>query len=167
MKHKLIPKRIGALLLCLTLLAGLLPTAAWAADADKAIMLGTEHLQGGQEDNIYFGNWTAPDTNTTSGPIKWRVLSMNGNSGTYSDGTETVDAKNAMFLLSDVLLGGTYRGVYFDKSGSDSNVWQNSTAQEWCETFYSGNLTTHDDACGVSRGWRRSGRTGRDRLRSG
>ena len=60
MKHKLIPKRIGALLLCLTLLAGLLPTAAWAADADKAIMLGTGNISGydnesNSYDYIYYG----------------------------------------------------------------------------------------------------------------
>ena len=42
---------------------------------------------------------------------------MNGNSGTYSDGTETVDANNAMFLLSDGLLGtGNYGGVYFQQN---------------------------------------------------
>ena len=66
MKHKLIPKRIGALLLCLTLLAGLLPTAAWAADADKTIMWGTSGISGYDStdgyDYIYFGSWTAQDS---------------------------------------------------------------------------------------------------------
>ena len=144
------PQRISALLLCLALLVGLLPTSALAAGTDtgRAIQLGTSGISGFDTakggtgyDYIYFGSWTAQDKYTTSGPIKWRVLSMNGNSGTYSDGTNTVDAKNAMFLLSDVLLGtGADGGVYF----GSSNVWQNSTAQEWCETFYSGNLTTQE-----------------------
>ena len=141
MKHKLIPKRIGALLLCLTLLAGLLPTAAWAADADKAIMLGTSGISGFDTakggtgyDYIYFGNWTAPDTNTTSGPIKWRVLDNQTNTG-----------ETGLFLLSDVLLGtGGLGGVYFDNSGSDSNVWQKSTAQTWCKNFYSNNFSSKE-----------------------
>lgn len=139
MKHKLIPKRIGALLLCLTLLAGLLPTAAWAADADKAIMLGTSGIAGYDSaagyDYIYFGRWTAQeDTYTTSGPIKWRVLDNQTNTG-----------ETGLFLLSDVLLGtGGLGGVYFDNSGSDSNVWQKSTAQTWCKNFYSNNFSSKE-----------------------
>lgn len=164
MKHKLIPKRIGALLLCLTLLAGLLPTAAWAADADKAIMLGTSGISGFDTakggtgyDYIYFGRWTAQeDTYTTSGPIKWRVLDDQTNTG-----------ETGLFLLSDGLLGtGNYGGVYFQQnyhhdSSSDTyykgsshtgdhtncqiaNAWQGSDAQTWCETFYSNNLTTQE-----------------------
>ena len=97
MKHKLIPKRIGALLLCLTLLAGLLPTAAWAADADKAIMLGTGNISGYDSTNvydyIYYGKWS-------NSPIKWRVLDDQTNFDSDSDGTN--DA--GLFLLSDGLL---------------------------------------------------------------
>ena len=167
MKHKLIPKRIGALLLCLTLLAGLLPTAAWAADADKAIMLGTSGIAGYDSaagyDYIYFGRWTAQeDTYTTSGPIKWRVLDDQTNFDSDSDGTN--DA--GLFLLSDVLLGtGQYGGVYFQQNfhsasgtyhkGSAptdgnhtncqiANAWQGSDAQEWCSTFYNERLTTQE-----------------------
>lgn len=160
MKHKLIPKRIGALLLCLTLLAGLLPTAAWAADADKAIMLGKSGISGYDStdgyDYIYFGSWTAQDSYTTSGPIKWRVLDDQTNTG-----------ETGLFLLSDGLLGtGYYGGVYFQQSyhydsSSDTyykgsshtgehtscqhaNAWQGSDAQSWCSTFYSNNLTTQE-----------------------
>ena len=167
MKHKLIPKRIGALLLCLTLLAGLLPTAAWAADADKAIMLGTSGIAGYDSaagyDYIYFGRWTAQeDTYTTSGPIKWRVLDDQTNFDSDSDCTN--DA--GLFLLSDVLLGtGQYGGVYFQQNfhsasgtyhkGSAptdgnhtncqiANAWQGSDAQEWCSTFYNERLTTQE-----------------------
>lgn len=141
MKHKLIPKRIGALLLCLTLLAGLLPTAAWAADADKTIMLGTSGISGFDTakggtgyDYIYFGSWTAQDTYTTSGPIKWRVLDNQTNTG-----------ETGLFLLSDGLLGtGNYGGVYFDNTVPYSNAWHGSDAQDWCETFYSDSLTTQE-----------------------
>ena len=54
MKHKLIPKRIGALLLCLTLLAGLLPQTAFAAGTDtgKAIQLGTSGIAA--KDTVYY-----------------------------------------------------------------------------------------------------------------
>ena len=60
-----------------------------------------------------------------------------------SDSDGTNDA--GLFLLSDVLLGtGTSGGVYFDNSGSDSNVWQNSTAQTWCKNFYSNNFSSKE-----------------------
>lgn len=138
MKHKLIPKRIGALLLCLTLLAGLLPTAAWAADADKAIQLGTSGIAGYDSaagyDYIYFGSWTAQDSYTTSGPIKWRVLDDQTNTG-----------ETGLFLLSDGLLGtGYYGGVYFDNTSPYSNAWQGSDAQAWCNTFASSNLDSRE-----------------------
>ena len=136
MKHKLIPKRIGALLLCLTLLAGLLPTAAWAADADKAIMLGTGNISGydnesNSYDYIYHGTWS-------NSPIKWRVLDTKTNMANATEG-------DGLFLLSDVLLGtGTNGGVYFDNTEPCSNTWQGSDAQSWCSTFYSNNLTTQE-----------------------
>lgn len=159
------PKRIISLLLAICLVAGLMPTVAFATGSDKAIMLGASNISGYDSTNgydyIYYGTWN-------SSPIEWRVLSMNGNSGTYSDGTETVDANNAMFLLSDGLLGtGNYGGVYFQQnyhsdsssdkyhkgstpSGGDhtncqiANAWQDSDAQSWCSTFYSNNLTTQE-----------------------
>ena len=132
------PKRkILSLLLVICLVAGLLPTTAFALDGDKAIMLGTSGISGFDTakggtgyDYIYFGDWDAQDGNTTSSPIKWRVLDDQTNTG-----------ETGLFLLSDVLLGtGSDGGVYF----GSSNVWQNSTAQEWCEAFYSDNLTTQE-----------------------
>ena len=119
-----------------------MPTVAFATGSNKAIMLGTEHLQGGQADNIYFGNYAQTDsTGNTKEPVKWRVLDDQTNFDSDSDGTN--DA--GLFLLSDVLLGtGTSGGVYFDNSGSDSNVWQNSTAQTWCENFYSNNFSSKE-----------------------
>ena len=136
------PKRIISLLLAICLVAGLMPTVAFATGSNKAIMLGTEHLQGGQADNIYFGNYAQTDsTGNTKEPVKWRVLDDQTNFDSDSDGTN--DA--GLFLLSDVLLGtGTDGGVYFDNSGSDSNVWQNSTAQTWCKNFYSNNFSSKE-----------------------
>ena len=139
------PQRISAFLLCLALLVGLLPTAAFAAETDtgKAIQIGASGISGydsmnNSYDYIYYGNWTAPDENTTSGPIKWRVLDTKTNMANATEG-------DGLFLLSDVLLGtGTNGGVYFDNTEPCSNTWQGSDAQSWCSTFYSNNLTTQE-----------------------
>ena len=108
-----------------------MPTAAFAANNDKAIQLGASNISGYDSTNgydyIYYGEWD-------NSPIKWRVLDEQTN--TQNEG---------LFLLSDVLLGtGTYGGVYFDNSGSDSNVWQKSTAQTWCKNFYSNNFSSKE-----------------------
>ena len=129
-------KRILSILTVLALCLGLLPSAAFALDGDKAIMLGTNGISGYDSTNgydyIYFGNWTALDEYTTSGPIKWRVLDDQTNTG--GDG---------LFLLSDVLFGegNPYGGgVCFRQDGS-SNVWQGSDAQAWCNTFYTSSFS--------------------------
>lgn len=117
-------KRLLSFLCTLALCLGLLPTAAFAADGDTAIMLGTNGISGYDDstnsyDYIYFGNWNAPDQYTTPGPIKWRVLDDQTNTG--GDG---------LFLLSDVLFGKGSQyggGVYFKQNGS-SNAWQGSDA---------------------------------------
>ena len=123
-------RRIISFLLAICLVAGLMPTAAFAAgtDTEKAIQLvdsGTAaNISGGQADNIYFGKWAG-------NPIKWRVLDDQTNTG-----------GSGLFLLSDALLGtGSFGDVYFDNSGNGSNVWQGSTAQDWCRTFYNGNFS--------------------------
>ena len=132
--------RILSLLLAICLVVGLMPTTAFAADGDKTIMLGTNGISGYDGTNgydyIYYGNWSAPDNHTTSGPIKWRVLDEQTN--TQNEG---------LFLLSDVLLGtGTSGGVYFGSTSPYSNAWQGSDAQDWCETFYSDSLTTQEQS---------------------
>lgn len=124
-------RRILSLLLAICLVVGIMPTAAFAANNDKAIQLGASNISGYDSTNgydyIYYGEWD-------NSPIKWRVLDEQTN--TQNEG---------LFLLSDVLLGtGTYGGVYFDNSGSDSNVWQNSTAQTWCKNFYSNNFSSKE-----------------------
>ena len=135
------PKRkILSLLLVICLVAGLMPTAVFAAGTDtgKAIQLGTSGISGYDSaagyDYIYFGNWTAQDTYTTSGPIKWRVLDDQTNTG-----------ETGLFLLSDGLLGtGKSGGVYFDNTSPFSNTWQGSDAQAWCNTFASSNLDSRE-----------------------
>ncbi|MEQ2443606.1 DUF6273 domain-containing protein [Pseudoflavonifractor sp. CLA-AP-H29] len=132
--------RILSLLLAICLVAGLMPTTAFAADGDKTIMLGTSGISGYDStkgyDYIYYGNWSAPDNHTTSGPIKWRVLDDQTNTG----GT-------GLFLLSDVLLGsGTNGGVYFDESSPYSSAWHGSNAQTWCQNFCSDNFSTGEQS---------------------
>ena len=124
-------RRILSLLLAICLVVGIMPTAAFAANNDKAIQLGASNISGYDSTNgydyIYYGEWD-------NSPIKWRVLDEQTN--TQNEG---------LFLLSDVLLGtGTDGGVYFDNSGSDSDVWQNSTAQTWCKNFYSNNFSSKE-----------------------
>ena len=139
--HNMKPKRkILSLLLVICLVAGLMPTAVFAAGTDtgKAIQLGTSGISGYDSaagyDYIYFGSWTAQDTYTTSGPIKWRVLDDQTNTG-----------ETGLFLLSDGLLGtGYYGGVYFDNTSPYSNTWQGSDAQAWCNTFASSNLDSRE-----------------------
>ncbi len=118
-------------------------TVSLTVTPDKAIMLGTSGISGYDSTNgydyIYFGNWTAPDEYTTSGPIKWRVL---------DDQTNTGEA--GLFLLTDTLLGsGTYGGVYFGKS-SYSKAWQGSDAQTWCATFYGSNFSAGEQGAVIA-----------------
>ena len=135
-------QRIVSILLTLALCLSLLPATAFAAgtgtDTGKAIQLGTSGIAGYDSaagyDYIYFGSWTAQDTYTTSGPIKWRVLDDQTNTG-----------ETGLFLLSDGLLGtGYYGGVYFDNTSPYSNTWQGSDAQAWCNTFASSNLDSRE-----------------------
>ena len=130
-------KRILSMICALALCLGLLPTAAFALDGDKTIMLGTNGISGYDDstnsyDYIYFGNWEAPDQYTDSGPIKWRVL---------DDLTNTEEP--GLFLLTDRAFGeGKYGGgVYFKQNGS-SNAWQDSDAQKWCQDFYDNSFST-------------------------
>lgn len=126
-------RRILSLLLAICLVVGIMPTAAFAANNDKAIQLGASNISGYDSTNgydyIYYGEWD-------NSPIKWRVLDEQTN--TQNEG---------LFLLSDVLLGtGTYGGVYFGSTSPYSNAWQGSDAQDWCETFYSDSLTTQEQS---------------------
>ena len=126
-------RRILSLLLAICLVVGIMPTAAFAANNDKAIQLGASNISGYDSTNgydyIYYGEWD-------NSPIKWRVLDEQTN--TQNEG---------LFLLSDVLLGtGTYGGVYFDSTSPYGNAWQGSDAQDWCETFYNDSLTTQEQS---------------------
>lgn len=53
--------KILSLLLAICLVVGLLPTMAFAANGDKAIMLGASHLKGRQVSRVYFGTYQQSD----------------------------------------------------------------------------------------------------------
>ena len=92
--HTMKPKRIISFLLAICLVAGLMPTAAFAAtDTGKTIQLvdsGTAaNIGGRQADNVYFGTYKQSSNGGggyNTDPIKWRVLA---------------DESGKLFLLSD------------------------------------------------------------------
>lgn len=131
-KKKLLSLLLGGLI------AGLLPTTALAAgtkDTGKGIQTGAAcisdyNLGIGKYDYIYYGMWN-------DSPIKWRVLSVEGNGGTYVKADDSSYSGKPLFLLSEVLLStdttSTYGNVRFNDSGS--TAWQGSIAQSWCKEF--------------------------------
>lgn len=132
------PKRIISLLLAICLVAGLMPTAAFAAGTDtgKAIQLGTSGISDPTPVQADRGTYYTPSDYVYFGvkgndPIKWRVLDADKT----NDGTTS-----GMFLLSEYLLDSSV--VFESASNSDDNdgqsnpnEWQHSDAQNWCSTF--------------------------------
>ena len=128
-------KRILSILLVCCMVLVLLPTTVFANnDGAKAIQLGTSGLSGYDSTNrsydyIYFGTWN----NST---VKWRVLDTKTNMPNAQEG-------DGFFLLSDALLGtGAFGGVEFDYTTPYTNDWKGSRGQDWCNGFYTRNLST-------------------------
>ena len=117
-------KRILGLLLAICLVAGLMPTVAFAAGTDtgKAIQLvdsgAAANIGGGQADNIYFGAYQQ-SSNGSGGynvdPIKWRVLS---------------NANGQLFLLSDQNLD-----VFQYHTDDEDVTWETSTMRSWLNGY--------------------------------
>lgn len=80
---------------------------------------------------LYFGKFGTD-------PILWRVLSVSGNATGDTDslkqGEDTVSNDDAMFLLSEYLLGqGANGGLQFTTNNQETNVrYAGSNAQLWC-----------------------------------
>lgn len=131
---KRITSAIIALILCLTLL----PATVLATEPDTrhTIQLGASAINGWSADDgydyIYLGNWN-------NKPVKWRVLSANGDGATfYRD--ETSAAKygaSALFLLSEYVQDSKQF-----RSSRSSNRWRGSTTENWCDTFNAGAFTS-------------------------
>lgn len=124
-KHKTtLFKRLGAWVLTLALVVGLLPQTAFAAGTDtgKAIQLvdsGTAaNIGGGQADNIYFGTYQQSSDGSggyNTNPIKWRVLE---------------NANGQLFLLSDQNLD-----VFQYHTDRESVTWEKSTMRSWLNGY--------------------------------
>ena len=128
-------KRILSIILLCCMVLVLLPTTVFANnDGAKAIQLGTSGISGYDSTNrsydyIYFGTWN----NST---VKWRVLDTKTNMPNAQEG-------DGFFLLSDALLGtGAFGGVEFDYTTPYTNDWKGSRGQDWCNGFYTRNLST-------------------------
>ena len=133
--EKPMKKRILSILLVCCMVLVLLPTTVFANnDGAKAIQLGTSGISGYDSTNrsydyIYFGTWN----NST---VKWRVLDTKTNMPNAQEG-------DGFFMLSDALLGtGAFGGVEFDYTTPYTNDWKGSRGQDWCNGFYTRNLST-------------------------
>ena len=129
-------KRIASAIIALALCLTLLPATVLAAapDTRHTIQPGASAINGWSADvgydYIYLGNWN-------DSPVKWRVLSANGDTArSYQGGAGNTSTKsNALFMLSEDVLAQTR----FSSSGTKK--WKGSTAEEWCNTFKTGALT--------------------------
>ncbi len=127
-------KRFLSLLLCLCMVLTLLPAARLTASAvgTSTISLGTNGISGGGANWVYYGDYK-------NAPVKWRVLSTNGNDGVYSVGAKLI--ANPLFLMSEYTLD--YDLVQFDPG---KNTWKDSNAQIWCNKFYNNNFDSAEKA---------------------
>ena len=134
-KHKTtLFKRLGAWVLTLALVVGLLPQTAFAAETDtgKAIQLvdsGTAaNISGAQADNIYFGTYRQSSDGNSGyniDPIKWRVLE---------------NANGQLFLLSDQNLD-----VFQYHVDYESVTWATSTMRSWLNGYGAAQNTGSDN----------------------
>ena len=132
-------KRIASAIIALALCLTLLPATVLAAEPDTrhTIQPGASAINDWSAsdgyDYIYLGNWN-------NNPVKWRVLSANGDTArSYQGGAGNTSTKsNALFMLSDDVLAKTPFG------GSGNKKWQGSTAESWCDGFKTGALTEEE-----------------------
>ena len=126
MKRK---QRWLSLLLSVALLIGVLPIGA-AASGGLAMQMGTDAVRTG--DKVYYGEEPTYDGEKVVGqPVPWRVLSKHGSGGTYSDGTNAVDADDALFILA---LQDMFPRVEYNESSSEDT---RDYATSQLRTYYS------------------------------
>ena len=108
-------KRIISLLLCVFLILPLMPMAVHADDSPSSpvILLGSAAVAKGN--TVWFGSYYGIE------PLKsnWRVLQR--------------DEKNGKALL---IMDKLAYFTSFNDNYDDKNVWEGSTAQQWCEEYY-------------------------------
>lgn len=97
-------------------------------------------------DYVYLGDYDDSDDGIdNSEPVRWRVLSMRGNGGRYSDESGRVPKSKAIFLLSENALGPKtmFKDVEkfeheFDEEKGEYDgdpEWKGSLARKWCDDF--------------------------------
>lgn len=131
-------RQILAVLIYFCIIVFLLPVNVSAASS-KAIQIGADGISKG--DFIYFGNYN-------NEKVKWKVISEEGNGGTYQE------SGKPLFLLSEYLLDYEENSdnVPFDKDrianeGQENpNEWQKSDAQIWCTEFAEQSFTPEENA---------------------
>ena len=109
-----------------------LPSNVNAETDTRAIQLGSSALTGVQTSNVYFGNYwqTSPDTNGPKQPIRWNVLSNNGN--------------NVSILSENILSAGVFNDEGYDKSD-----WLQSDARNWCFNNFFFNAFSSDEQLAI------------------
>lgn len=126
-------KRITAFLLAVAITFSLLPTftlTASAATTKKPIAIGKSVLSGYSASYCYIWYGTYGGN-----PIKWRILTMNGNDGTYKDKDDNaVFSQNAMFALSEYGLKKMAYDADGEKNTNQNRVsdWRYSDIWNWC-----------------------------------
>lgn len=124
-------KRLLAFALLVTIAVSLLPPLSLSVFAEpaakKTVTLGTSGLSNG--DNIYMGN-----QEYTNEPVKWRVLSTEGNGGTYKDYLGNAYNDKAMFIITEDIFGerSTPREEDIRRYS-----WHESGEPEYCESVAS------------------------------
>lgn len=97
-------------------------------------------------DYVYLGDYDDSDDGIdNSEPVRWRVLSMRGNGGRYSDESGRVPKSKAIFLLSENALGPKtmfkdvekFEHKFNEEKGEYDGdpEWKGSLARKWCGDF--------------------------------
>lgn len=117
-----------SLLLAVCLLTGLLPASAEAAGEGKALQKGAAHLQGGQVDMLWLGDYAQADSQgSTKEPVKWRIL-------------ENADGK--LILLLDKNLDAQ---LYHERM--EPVTWETSSLRAWLnQDFYTNAFSSKEQA---------------------
>ena len=118
-------KKVLVVILALLMVWAVLPLQETFAQGSPAIVPGTDKIDVGN--TVWFGNFSGAS-------VQWRVLG-NGNDG----------GGNSKLFLSDKLLDSTQ----FNPA-SGGNAWQGSTAQGWCQSFYTNALSAGEQTALVA-----------------
>ena len=117
-------KRLGSIILTLSLLLALVPALGGNAGAAPGSAADNNTIRAG--DTVWFGQKDGK-------PLAWRVLSA------ADDHTLPVSRDGSVLLISKYALGSTQFSVY-SNDNSANNVWADSGeyggAKYWCEKFY-------------------------------